>query len=150
MSITFTATAAYLAALSSSPCVLTSILELRREPSTFLHALYTEPVSPTPSCFANVNPRSMRSPASSSLSPMSEDRLDRLLRTAGDDIISSSVIPNAAADIAPRSPPDEGEGEGEGDEESRWDEVAEPGERANAGACFGAQDMDGCIGDVPV
>ena len=140
-----------MAAPSSSPCVLISILELRREPSTFFHALYTEPVSPTPSCFANVNPRSMRSPASSSTSPMSEDRLDRLLQTNGDDIISSSVIPNAAADIAARSPPGEGEGEGEGEDvESRLDDVAEPGERANAGNRFGAQDMDGCDGDVPV
>mmetsp|Transcript_13333 Transcript_13333/g.52170 ORF Transcript_13333/g.52170 Transcript_13333/m.52170 type:complete len:95 (-) Transcript_13333:3440-3724(-) len=94
----------------------------------------------------------MRSPASSSTTPMSEDRLDRLLRTAGDDIISSSVIPNAAADIAARSPPGEGEGEGEDegeDVESRLDE-AESGERANAGDRFGAQDMDGCDGDVPV
>mmetsp|Transcript_10983 Transcript_10983/g.45733 ORF Transcript_10983/g.45733 Transcript_10983/m.45733 type:complete len:82 (-) Transcript_10983:3435-3680(-) len=81
---------------------------------------------------------------------MSEDRLDRLLRTAGDDIISSSVIPNAAADIAPRSPPGGGEGDGEGDVESRLDGDLESGERANSGGRFGAQEMDGCSGDVPV
>tara|TARA_B100000768_G_scaffold20040_1_gene18021 strand:- start:230 stop:517 length:288 start_codon:yes stop_codon:yes gene_type:complete len=93
---------------------------------------------------------------SSSLRPTKDDRRDLLRRTDADDAISSSVMPSAAADIAPRSPPNDRDGEGDsGDSGDSGDPPMDSpsgdcGDMRSAGGGLGAHDIDDWfIGDVP-